>query len=343
MNKKVIWSLVAIVASAIGLSFALQGESYIPQTDTLTFERDINNDEGRPLNTADLVSTEGIRLADVYNPTTKKFAPERLSRYGADRTEQGGFGLTVNFIRKDGGETVKPFQLKSWEYFEQTTRPTRRKEVEDAEPRLAEAINAFVASVTIQRAFGVALDTTEGVTPELATRIRQIIAETRAVQLGSDAKNEVALNLYNITESPYQGGRQRPTLTDGNSVKTSIEWLLAERLSQKNSSVLMGLKAVTEEMTGLRDSRPVLHVITDGLENTDALSVYKTPSLLDEANWPKLDQVANLAGLNLAGLTINLHPLPAKSAGQAKMMEAGLRYLANRLTSAKAQVKIEPF
>lgn len=342
--KTVVWSILAILASIVGLWFVFQRPAYSPHTDTLTFERVLDKDEGRQLNPTDLVSTEGVHLTDVYSPTTKKFTPERQSRYGADRTGQGGIGLAVTFVHKDGGKTdAQYFQLKSWQYFEETTRPTRRKEIKDAESSFAEAITTFVAPVSIKRAFGIALDTTEGVQPLLAKRVRQVIDETRAVQLGADGKNTVTLNLYNITESPYQGGRERPKLTDPEEVKTSIGWLLGERSSLKSSSVLGGLRSVLEEMIVFSETRPVLHIFTDGLENTDTVSVYKKPEFLEKENWSQLDHIANLASLKLAGLDIHIHPLPVMSSQHATLMAKGLVYLADRLTKAGAEVKLEPF
>jgi hypothetical protein len=342
-NRNIIFSLVIIVVGVVALVFALRKDNYVSKIETLTFERNIDADEGRQLNPADLITTDGVRLLDIYSLNTKKFTSERFSRYGADRTKQGGEGVRINFVQKGGGKVdTAIFTLNSWKYFEQTTRPVRRKEVEEAEPYLASLIENFVASVGIKRAFGIALDVTEGVTPELAKRVREVVENTHAVQFGIDLKNNIVLNMYNITESPYQGGRQRPNLNNPEEVATSINWLLQVRPEQSQSSILRGLIAICTEME-YKEWHPVLHVFTNGLENLPELSVYKHPEFLNnEAGWSKLDQIADLSKLKLEGMEIHLHPLPVSKTSPVNLMEKGLNYLADRLTKAGASVIIEP-
>ncbi len=344
MNKKLVLSSVAILAAAIGLTMFLWGEKYTPKEDFLVFEREVEADGGLAIDASTLVSTEGVRLTDIFLQESKKFSAKSLKRYGAERPtpeEPGGYGLKLTFVTKDGDKILSSniFQLKGWLKFEQTTRPNRRKELTGSQPELAKAIEAFTGPVAIKRAFGVALDTTEGVSDDLAKRVRQIVDETRAVQLGADGKNKIALNLYHISEDPYQGGRQRPNLGMEAEVKASTDWLVEGKAKPK-SSVLRGLMPILKEMMENKDSRPKLHIFTDGLENLPEASVYKNPELLEEANWSKLDQIADIGALNLKGLTVHLHPLPVS---RPALMEKGLKYLENRLKKAGAQVKIEAF
>lgn len=345
MKKNMMYLLVIATTMASFYYFILRRPAYTPHVDVFTFERNIDVDEGQPLVAAKLVSREGVRLTEIFNPSRRAFTPERFSRYGADRSNPmgGGIGLKVKFVTINGERIeTKEFILPGWYAFERpTTRPQRRTEVKAAEPRFAQAIEAFAAPISIRRTFGIALDITEGVQPALSKRVRKIIDETHAVKLGADPKNSVILSLYNITESPYQGGRERPDITRPESVRAGLEWLLKERPAQSRSSVLRGLVAVLEEMS--RGGNPRLDVFSDGLENTEELSVYKKPELLEEVNWVTLDGIAHLENLKLSGLAVHIHPLPAKSARYAELMEKGLAYLADRLKKAGATVKVEPF
>ena len=72
-NSKVLWSSVVIMIALIGLGAVFHKPAYTPHTDTFTFERKVDIDEGRELNPADLVTTNGVRLLDIYSATEKKF------------------------------------------------------------------------------------------------------------------------------------------------------------------------------------------------------------------------------------------------------------------------------
>ncbi len=327
---------LGLVAIAAIFWVIIGSGGFKPHSETLTFTRSVDSDEGVQLDPSIVISKEGVRLSDV-------FSPERMATYGGynDSGLYGG-GLTVNFVWEGIDRKESPFTIEGYKAGDEQNQNNdlRNELVLQRKAEFAKIVEGFTAPVGIKRAFGVALDTTEGVTPALAKRIRQIIDETGAIKLGADKKNTVVLNLYNITESSYQGDRERPNLGSQDELKSGLEWLLKERTRENNSSVLRGLIAILQEMSGYMDSHPVLHVITDGLENLPELSVYRDRTLLDEANWAKLDQIADLSKLQLKGLDIHLHHLPNSS---ASMMEKGLKYLADRLTKAGAKVTIQPF
>jgi hypothetical protein len=338
MNKKML-SLLAMVVGIGAVVLTMKGSVRVkPAPDSFTFERNVQGDEGAALVPTDIVSNNNnVRLSEVFNS-------ERIANYGGftHSGKPSGGELKVTFVWKDGNKVTRTETFVVEEDKTEANNSIRNKYVAGKREEFAKIVGGFTAPIGIKRAFGVALDTTEGVTPELADRVRQVIAETRVQFIGANPKNMVTLNLYNITENPYQGGRQRPALTVDGELEKAAQWLLAERPGRNNSSVLGGLKAVVEEMAEFGDANPTLHIFTDGLENTDTLSVYKKPELFEDANVAALDAVFDLTGVKLAGLKVHLHPLPAKSARQATMMQKGLKYIAGRLAKAGAAVKIEP-
>ncbi len=340
MTKTRIAIIAGFVLAIAFVAFTLIGSHRVKAPPThFTFERDVQKDQGMALVPQDLTSTDNshVRLTEV-------FSAERTTAYAgfAKSGKPSGGELTVEFIWKSGDKKDRTDKFIIEEDKTESDNSGRNRFVAQKKIEFGKRIGEFVAPVSVHTTFGIALDVTEGVKPELAKRVRQVIDETRAVQLGADKKNSVVLNLYNITQSPYQGGRERPNLASPSEMKASIDWLVKERPSQSQSSILRGLEAVLLEMIEYRDQNPRLDIFTDGLENLQELSVYRDPSLLDVKNWSKLDEVADLKNFKLKGLTIHIHPLPAASPSHANMMEKGLDYLADRLRKAEAKVIVDP-
>ena len=59
--------LLVIAVAMTSLYLIFKRPTYVQKTDTLTFERVVDADEGRPLVPADLISKEGVRLTEVFS------------------------------------------------------------------------------------------------------------------------------------------------------------------------------------------------------------------------------------------------------------------------------------
>ncbi len=335
MNKTIVGSLlvIAIVIGSVVTYYANLGKGFIPQTEKLTFTRDVRKDGGVKLDPSKVISMEGVRLTEV-------FSQERMNRIGADTNPPDGVGLSVDFIIFNGSQELKreTFLIPGWQKYEAKFED-RREFVKSEAVRFKEPADRFTDVVKLKLTFGIVVDTTEGVDSRLSARVKEVIRETGVVELASKG-HSVVLNMYHITESSYQGGRRRVKLRPPD-IAAAEQWLLNGN-EESNSSVLRGLHSILQEMSTTGESLR-LDIFTDGLENLKEFSMYQRPEVLEEGHWGKIDEVAHLEALKLEGVEIHLYPLPPRNSRHEMMMEKAHSYLADRLTKAGANVKLEPF
>ena len=339
MKSNKIFAALAIVIAVAAIAMILKGSTRVRATpDALTFERDVTVDMGTALSSADVVSVSNhVRMSEV-------FSLERIARYGGYRhtmaDNPSGGAVTITLRWKTGDKVTREEKLVLPEDTTENNNSARNRLVVEKRTEFDRMAREFCSPIRMSYSFGLIVDTTEGVDDRLADRVREVVGDLRAAELAK-AGNAVTMGLYHVTESSYMGGRRRIDLAK-NELSAGLEWLLSPEKEEDRSSALRGLAASLGEMSKAGGNIRV-DIFSDGLENTDTLSVYKTPKLLDdEEGWAKLDAVANLAGLELKGVNIHLHPLPPKSARHEAVMERGLAYLANRLAKAGATVRMEP-
>lgn len=338
-------AILAALAS-IPVYFFMSGTDFTPSKDTFIFTRDIRQDRGRELTDWSRIvatggSKKGLHLSEVFSDVQQK-------RYGFDTDAlTGGVGLEVTGIIKNGDQVIKKvsFKIVGWEVYEEGgNNDARNALVADKKSEFEGSfIREFTGQIEMKFTFAVVLDATEGVDEVLARRVREVVQETKAEEFAEQGADVIVV-LYHVTESAYQGGRHKiRVVTKRGDLEKSMEWFLGPQKEEKSSSVLRGMLSIFREVEGYKDESPSIHLFSDGLENLPELSVYRNPELLEEENWSKLDEVADLGSLDLTGIEIYLHPLPPKNARHEAMMEGGLQYLRSRLKQAGASVRIEAF
>lgn len=335
MNKTIIASLLVAIAAigSVVVYYANLGKGFKSQTERLVFVRDVRKDSGTELDPSTIVSEDG-----THTRLTEVFSPERVGRI-----ENNGDSLLVEFFTMSGSQEIshETVKVSGWSRYRETSSKKMRDLAEEVrDGKFKEAVAKFTGPVLISVTFGIVVDTTEGVSQELRNRVHEVIQELGIVELAKKG-HSVALNMYHITESSYQGGRRRIKLKPSN-IAGAENWLLSGT-EQNSSSVLRGLRSILQEMSQTGGS-PRLDIFTDGLENLPGeLSVYKNPELQENGNWEKIDKIAHLETLKLKGMEIHLYPLPPRNSRHEEMMEKGLAYLADRLGNAGAKVALESF
>ena len=301
--------------------------AFEPMTQPFTFERDVRQDKGIELK-VDPVSKEGVKLSEV-------FSKDRMESYGAEGHLPEGVGLNVTFVWKKGEKEIqtKQFSIPGWETYEPESTSARREFVSQKKGEFDKLADEFRAAVPIKFIFAVVVDTTEGVDGRLMRQVHDGSDETIGVLA---EYNKATVYLYNLSDLAYQGDRRKIQPQTVTELGNSVDSFLSGRKPENKSSILRGLRKVIEDLNAVRGDEPAqVDIWTDGLENTEDVSVYHDRSLLDEANWDRLDGVWNPERLNLDGLTIRLHPLPPPPGNRnyEKQQDRGLEYLQNRLQS----------
>ena len=331
--------LIALALSAIGVVagyYINLGRGFTPTIETVTFERDVRVDHGDELDPTTITSVEEhVPLTDVFNKAN-------MGRYGADTIAPDGVGLTVRFLTKRGATTIREeiFSIPAWERFEETTNEDRRRLVESRRPEFEGLVAEFAAPVDVNFISAVVVDTTEGVSDMLKERVANTMSDT----VGDLASGKSTVYAYTLHELAYQGNRQKIVPNSSADITNSLDSFLAAKGAAGQSSVLRGLQSVVTDINSIRKGEPIrIDVWTDGLENTETLSVYSTPSLLAPGpdGWEKLDRAWSLSGIDLRGLELYLHPLPPSSSQHERMTFQGLEYLRDRLSDAGATVTVE--
>lgn len=326
---------LALGAIAVPVVFMVHRGGSTPPADQFVFERDVLTDHGDALDMNEITSADEfhVRLVDVLNQ-------ENIGRYGHDQTPPNGGSLKVTFRVKRGMTTLPETTFVIPEQERRSNNEKRRQFVEEKRQKFVELAEKFAASIDVNFAFAVVVDTTEGINPELEGTILSMTR--RAVGDLADGKSTVYA--YQLHELSYQGSRQAITPKSPTDLTNALDSFLAAKGVAGQSSVLRGIQNVLTDINSTRKGEPIrVDVWTDGLENTESHSVYSMPLLLDPAGdgWEKLDGVWSPTSLDLTGLEIHLHPLPPKSQRHEDMTIMGLDYLADRLRAAGAQVTVE--
>jgi len=341
---------VGIIAAVVSipLSFYFSGAGFVPQTDTFTFVRNVeeNQDRGRKLDPSTLAATEGeVVLSEV-------FSMERMLRYGFNaNTGTGGVGLKVTGLIKSGDRvlnTITWSDLPQWETFEEENdNEARNNRVAKAKADFEKNFVAvFAGKLKLDLPFMFVLDTTNGVDDRLTHRVQEIINDANMPKLAQEGHSVTAW-FYHLTESSYQAGRQRVHVGEDN-LDEARQWFLGSKPEAPASSTIRGIWSIFQEVekVAVAGQGPRIHVFTDMLENQPGgLSVYSNPGLLDDekSGWAQLDTVAEIKKLRLHGAEVALHPIVPRDQWHEVMMGKGLRYLASRLSQAGAKTSIEPF
>ena len=326
----------AILAFGVVAWFiATRGRGFTPTIETVTFERDVRIDHGVKLDPNNIISTN-------KRPFDEIFSKENMGRYGADTVIPDGVGLTATFRVKRGSLILKErtFTLPGWQYLEETTNSDRRALVESRRPEFEDLVAEFAAPVDVNFISAVVVDTTDGVSDMVKERVANTMADT----VGDLASGKSTVYAYTLHELAYQGNRQKIVPNSSADITNALDSFLAAKGAAGQSSVLRGLQSVVTDINSIRKGEPIrIDVWTDGLENTESISVYSTPSLLDPGpdGWEKLDGAWNPTSLDLAGLELYLHPLPPSSSQHERMTFQGLEYLRDRLSDAGATVTVE--
>lgn len=332
MNVKTILAILGCAAISVVAVFAI---TYIVsdflaienQVDTFTFERDIALDRGQQLDLADVKATDGTIASELFSATN-------IGRWGADGKGEDFVGLIVEFRILEDGELIgEPRVLEIPNPARQGDFPERRRLIDEKRQEFAERLEGFASSVSLDLSYGLIVDTTEGVGEILTRRVRESVDSAKS--FGND---ETLFLVYRIDDSGYQGDRGRHTLAD---LDEGLAYALTPRPGTKSSSLFEGLYAALREMSG--KSSPRVTIFTDGLENTDALSVYRDEGLLAPERWGELDKVIDWTTLSLDGMRIDLYPLPPKGKRHEELSSKGLDYLESRLAEAGADVMRHPF
>ncbi|KND47126.1 MAG: hypothetical protein AB199_01700 [Parcubacteria bacterium C7867-004] len=335
-----IWWIVGAVGAFIALIalisvFVFGRSEFMPQTDTYTFARDLSIDNGQKIDPATFKDTTGkITLAEVFTDN------KALSYYGADDKGQDGVGLTVRFVTTVGGRPVpggdKAFSLPGWKSRNENgvNNPVRRAFAKEKQGEFHSLVGSFAASVSLDRLAVVVVDTTSGVSEDMARRVNTTVN-------GICKDPDTVVRLHLISSESYQGGAREwrcRILSSG-----EIDAVIASQ-GANASGVLKSLRAITESVSNEVAENPrslvTVHVFTDGIENYDGWDFYKAqrPMIEDQSNWSKVDERFGLASFKLQGVRFVLHPTPQPPEHQALMGHA-LAYLADRLENAGAKVQ----
>jgi hypothetical protein len=349
-SKKVTWTHVGIVALVIGVlvlivflffKFVMVGGEWKEHTDNYMFVRDLTTNQDK-VSANDLVAADGTRLSTVCSKDAIN------TRYGASSDDSlGGYGLTVMFKTAIGKRSLdeKVFTLLGWKHSEETTNNDRQNFAIGKCAEFEQMVAEFTGPMKLDHVEAAIVDTTNGMSPVLVKRIHGVIADAQSgIRCGKGERN--FLFAYHLTVQAYQGGRSKADFCSSEEVQAAANWLAKERPQERQSSVLRGLTAAFTELAAYVANNPRtvvrIDVFTDGLENTDELSVYKDRSVVDTNNWSKMDAYFVVSGLNLAGVEIHLHPLEEPNS-DILLQDKALRYLKQRLAARGAKVTVEPF
>lgn len=335
---RIIFLILGVLVGVYAVYKIMVGQhgDFKPTTEAHVYERNLldKNDGGEPQH--DATSDKGVSINDLFDE-------DNTRRYGYDGTQPDGVGLEVTLRVKRGKTLVseEKFNIPRWETFEEGhNNPARVALVEAKKTEFEKLAAQFLAAKEMAYTFAVVVDTTEGVGSALRSRVNDTLTDALGTQYG---KAEV--KLYTLYEMAYQGGRQRVKPKSAEDLKSKLESFLGgDDKPRANSSVVRGLASVlTDVKHGLREDDTIeVHIWTDGLENTEEISVYKDPTLLaEQGGWPRLDAGWNPTTLKFSGLDIHIHPLPPKNHHYEEQMEKGLEYLNRRLTDTGAKVTIE--
>jgi hypothetical protein len=309
--------------------------TFAPQTLTAVFERDVMKDQGSALDPSAIVSKNQIHLDAVCSK-------EQFHHFsGHDGMHKAPFGVGANVTlaimsgnRQIGQIPVAP--LPPWKVDEETDNPTRLYMVKHWCADFQQQVGAFTRPLQITRVNALIVDTTDGIRPDLAHRIRE--KATDICTLGG------SLYIYNLSQQNYQGGRQRLSCGDSQGIESALSTLLSSKADPR-SSIYGGIHESFGELADFVHQDPhtlvKVYIFTDGVENTESQDFYHNPQFIDEQNWGALDPVLGTANLNMSGMRVSIYPTPDET--HKKLVDDSINYLVDRFTKAGAVVDQKPF
>lgn len=258
-------------------------------------------------------------------PVDEIFSDDAMAQY------EEGKGLTVEFVtRFRGQEHTEKFILEPWHRFEETTVGQSGERTEYVAKRRQEFlkyVSRFESTQPLTQTIALFVDDTDGVSERYQAEVKEVIND---LKLGPWISAGNGLNFFVYRVSTLAAADKKKKVIDigakagANEINELVDWATQNQGPKPHSSIATSIFDVAGELV---DGAVHLVVFSDGLENSDMVSLYKNPELLDETNWPELDQKLTQFRQfpNLHGAAVDWYiPVTARSNNQ--LLRASEKY-----------------
>jgi hypothetical protein len=239
---------------------------------------------------------EGQIVVDTLQPVLKLdymkeyFSDEKIKAY------EEGRGLKVDFQFLYLGDIETPIQfiIDPWKTFEETSNPERREYIS----KKREAFEKLLKDCQVYKphtwVIEIYVDNTDGVNKRYRDKIKEAMDDLN-IEKNLSRKDKYEIYFYLLSNTDFLNVKKLSLDPDSpkeavNNLKEKIDLFYGDQGSQEQSSVATGFfNAAT-----YNKAKKYRHLVifTDGVENNDnTVSLYKDPSLLEKANWPRLDEI----------------------------------------------------